>query len=497
VTDQAVRLRLHVRRFFCDHPACPKRTFAEPLPDLVPFRAQRTRRLARTLTVLAFALGGEAGARVSTQLRMPMSAASCVRIIRQTTLPPVATPRVLGVDDFALRRRHTYGTILVDLEQRRAVDLLPDRTADTLTTWLRQHPGVEVIARDRSTEYTRGAADGAPSAIQVADRWHLLHNLREAVERVLHRNDAHLRQLPLADPTPTPPKAKSRPRRIRPVTTSEQARQDVSRSQRRARYDAVRQLAANGVTHREIARRLHLSRTTVRRFVMTETFPERVPRRRRASSLDPYHAYVYQRWADGCTNGSQLWRELRAQGYPGGRRHVLRWIEQHRVVPAPTGPTAKRHRRSTPSEASLPTQGTPITTVGTVDLPAPRHLVWTFLRTPDELNATEHATLTRVQQDPHIMRVYTLAQQFHAMVRTRQAAHVSRWLAACATRGVPDLQTFAAALGHEEAAIRHALTEPWSTGPVEGHITRVKLVKRQMFGRANVDLLRQRVLYAA
>jgi transposase len=463
----------------------------------VPVRAQRTLRLTRTLTVLAFALGGEAGARVSAQLRMPISAASCICIIRQTTLPPAATPRVLGVDDFALRRRQRYATILVDLEQRRPVDLLPDRTADTFATWLREHHGIDVIARDRSTEYTRGAGDGAPTAIQVADRWHLLQNLREAVERVLHRNYAHLRHLPVADPPSIPPRVKIRPQRIRPLTSSEQARQDVIRSRRHARYDAVRQLAADGVAHREIARRLHLSRTTVRLFAMAEAFPERVPTRQRASIVDSYHAYLHQRWADGCTNGSQLWREIRAQGYRGGRRHVLRWIEQHRVVPAPTGPTAKRHCRSAPSEAPLTTQGTPIPTDGTADLPAPRHLVWTFLHPPDELNAAEQATLTRVQQDPHILRVYTLTQQFQQMVRTRQAAHLSRWLADCATSEVPDLQTFAAALGREEAAIRHALTEPWSTGPVEGHITRVKLVKRQMFGRANFDLLRQRVLYAA
>jgi transposase len=317
VTDHAVRLLLHVRRFFCDHPSCPKRTFAEPMPELLPFRAQRTLRLSRTLAMLAFALGGAAGARVSAQLRMPISAASCLRIVRRTPLPLAATPRVLGVDDFALRRGRTYATILVDLEQRRPVDLLPDRTAATLATWLRQHPGVEVIVRDRSTEYTRGAIAGAPTAIQVADRWHLLHNLREAVERVLNRHHAQLRQLPVADSPPLPAAAHLRPRRIRPVTASEQARQDVSRSQRFARYEAVRQLAAEGVPLREIARQLRLSRTTVRLFAMAETFPERATRRRSASILDPYHAYLHQRWAEGCTNGSQLWREIRAQGDGG------------------------------------------------------------------------------------------------------------------------------------------------------------------------------------
>ncbi len=145
----------------------------------------------------------------------------------------------------------------------------------------------------------------------------------------------------------------------------------------------------------------------------------------------------------------------------------------------------------------MTTQGMVAPTDATLALPAPRHLVWIFLRRPEELNAAEQDTLTRVQQDRQMMQVYTLAQQFQQMVRTRQAAHLATWLADCATSGIPDLQTFATALGREEAAIRHALTEPWSTGPVEGHITRVKLVKRQMFGRANFDLLRQRVLYAA
>ncbi len=185
-----------------------------------------------------------------------------------------------------MRMRRRYATLLVDLEQRRPIDLLP---IAPLRCWPRGSVSILglKLSRDRSTEYTRGAAAGAPTAIHVADRWHLLQNLREALERVLHRNYAHLQHLPVAEPPPLPPGVKPRPRRIRPVTASEQARQDVSRSQRRRRYDAVRQLVADGIAHREIARRLHLSRTTVRRFALADTFPKRVPRRRRTSMLDP------------------------------------------------------------------------------------------------------------------------------------------------------------------------------------------------------------------
>jgi hypothetical protein len=177
-------------------------------------------------------------------------------------------------------------------------------------------------------------------------------------------------------------------------------------------------------------------------------------------------------------------------------------IQLRRIRPVSTSEQARQdvsrsQHRSTPSGAPVTAQGKSSTTDRNTDLPAPRHVAWTFVRTPGKLNAADQATLTRVQQDPQIVRVSTLAQQFQQMVRTRQAAHLSRWLAACTTIGVPDLQTFAAALSREEAAIRQARTEPWSTGPVEGHVTRVKLVKRQMFEWANVDLLRQRVLHTA
>ena len=187
-----VHLQLNVRRFFCDNPACQQRTFVERLPGVVRSFARRTTRLAEAQRQIGLALGGEAGTRSATQQAMPVSADTLLRLASHSELAPAATPKVLGVDDWAWKKGQTYGTILVDLEQRCVVDLLADRTADTLATWLQAHPGVEIISRDRGGSYAEGARRGAPDAVQVADRWHLLANLREALERLLTRKHAAL-----------------------------------------------------------------------------------------------------------------------------------------------------------------------------------------------------------------------------------------------------------------------------------------------------------------
>jgi transposase len=222
------------------------------------------------------------------------------------------------------QRGRTYGTILVDLQSHRPVDLLADRSADTFSRWLLSHPGVEVISRDRSTEYLRGATEGAPGAQQVIDRWHLLKNLREALERLLPRLHEGLAALPAASNEGVA----ARPRQRR--TRAEGAASTASRLRRLARYEQVVQLSHQGASIIGIARQLHISRQTVRKYVQAGTFPEQARAFRTKSRLDPYLPFLQQRWEQGCRSANTLWQELLAGGFPGGYMLVYRWVQLQR-----------------------------------------------------------------------------------------------------------------------------------------------------------------------
>lgn len=475
MAEQAVRLRLQVRRFFCDKPTCPRRTFAEPLPDLVPAHAQRTVRLTRTLETIGFALGGAAGARLAHQLHMRVSGTTLLRIIRTTPMRQHPPPTVLGVDDFALCKGRTYGTILLDLERRCPIDLLPDRTAATLATWLRDHPTVQMITRDRALDYARGATDGAPQAIQVADRFHLLCNVRQAVERALLRLTPTLRRqialsateavvsIPSLEAAPPPPRYAPHP--------SLQRLQALRRTERAQRYQAVQERAAQGQTQRQIAQACGLSTITVRRWLQTDTLPPERRGYRATGKIDPSVPYVHTRLAAGCTNQSRLWREIREQGFTGTRSLVGKWIRGQ----------SGRH----PTPATAPA----------VALPSAAQIAWHICAPNDQPSRIDAGLWQQLLQHAEVQSLWEMTQPFLAMVRQRQPAQFSPWLTNCLTSTIPELRNFARGLQRDAAAVMAALAVPWSNGPVEGHIHRVKLIKRSMYGRANFDLLRQRVLY--
>jgi len=460
-----VRLVLDVRRFRCANEPCARQTFAERILHLVPVHSQRTTQLTQVLRAMTFEVNAEAGARITRHLNMPVSADTLLRILRHTVMEPAPTPRVLGVDDWAFKKGNRYGTILVDLERRYPVDLLPDRTAETLAAWLEAHPSIEIVSRDRSNEYIAAIQAGAPWAVQVADRWHLLHNLSDALQRMLekHANAVRLAAKHVQGDTVS----SERETATAPVIAGPPTR-------RQLRFNEVKRLVAEGYSQRVIARRLHMGRNTIRRYVALDELPRYQLRGPRASAITAYVPYLETRWMEGCHNSRVLREELRQQGYRGSYSSVRRFVQRYR--------TGRRRALS-----SLPPVIRPL---------SPRQAAWLLVRTPEQLSAEQNAYRAALcQMCLEIAVAYELAQRFVLMVRHRQVSRLDPWLADAQAGAVSQLKTFAAGLRKDYGAVRAALELEWSNGPVEGHVNRLKVIKRDMYGRAQFDLLRLRVLH--
>jgi transposase len=468
---RAGQIDLQVRRFRCSGPACPRRIFAERLPAVAPPRVRRTARLAEAQRRIAFSAGGEAGARLASRLAMPVSGDTLLRLIRAAPPPATATPRVVGIDDWAWRRGRRYGTLVVDLERNRPVDMLPDRDAQTVGAWLKDHPGVAIVARDRAGAYADGIRSGAPGAVQVGDRWHLLCNLGDALARAL---DRHQRDLQAAAAIAVEAQPSTQAASEVPPASSAAPLVPDRHATRRARFDEALALHGQGWPVRRIARALGVNRQTVHGWLRSGQLPT-WRQRPRGNAVDRHAEHLQQRWDEGCRNAAQLWREIRVQGFPGQLRTVQRWVRRRRSAD-PTAPGLSR-------------------TTGAWPTPSRYRAAWLVVADPERLKAMEQRFVDALMaRSPELDHLISLAREFRTLVRCKQASRLDGWLAAA--RGSA-LAGFAEGLARDLAAVRAALSLPWSTGPVEGQISRLKTIKRTMCGRAGFELLRRRLLEAA
>lgn len=506
IVGYAVQLRAGIRRYFCDNKACERCTFAEQFPGFLAVKSRRTQRLIRQHQAIAFALGGEAGQQFCARSGIFISADTLIRAMRRTPDQAIPTPRVLGIDDWAKRKGQEYGTILVDLETRQPVDVLDSRTVEAVVAWLKAHPGVEKVSRDRGSEYVKGVSEGAPDAEPIADRWHLLSNLREALVSLLEKKPAALRAAaqvtlvesgqelpPDNDATDKPAEENQQisvscqdnqePNEIASIAQQEKA---ARRERRQARFGQVHAVYETVGSMREVARQLHMSRRAVKRYLNTEHCPQYPEGSSRRSKLTPYLKTLQDRWQAGCTNASQLWREIRQEGFTGSRGLVARWAAQERKrLPGPI-----RYRRQ--QDATF--QALPLPTPPVIPWSAKR-ASWLIVKKPPDLTEEEKEALQRmIQADPQVALGVDLARQFSTIVRHRQENKLDGWFESVKTSGIPALLSFANGLQKDLRAVRNALRYVWSQGQTEGQVNRLKFIKRSMYGRANFDLLRKRVL---
>jgi transposase len=485
-----VRIQLTVRKFVCRNATCTRRIFTERLPDLIATYARKTHRLITVLRAIGMAVGGKAGARLATRLRLPASAATLLRLVRGGPIPPAPALQAVGVDEWAWRRGHRYGTILVDLATHRVVDLLPERSAATLAAWLAQHPAITVVCRDRSPLYADGIRRGAPQAVQVVDRFHLVRNLREAVEAFLVTKRpmlqaAAVRTAQVLASSVTPVPATLMYAGKRQCSQTRQQQREVAQQRRHApwvtTYETIHALSAQGAGITTIARQLGISRPTVYAYLRRSTPPAPRSPQRSGQVLRPYMPYLIRRWREGITDSMRLWREIQALGYTHSARTVCRFITQLRRA----------------ADAGLPpeSQGSPYTRP---QGPSARAVSFAIVCPVAKRSDDAQTYLNQLcQVDARIARAYALSQAFLALMRERRGDDLEAWRAEATHCGIDELARFAQGLQDDLSAITTGLTLEWNNGVTEGQIHRLKLVKRQGYGRNGFALRRQRLLQAA
>ncbi len=455
LSGRIVQLVVVARRFRCDAVLCGRQIFTERFPEgvLAP-SARRTTRLDCIVHHLGLALGGRPAALFARRLMLPVSNDTLLRVVRRRSRPRSDPLKVIGIDDWAWRRNHRYASIICNLERRRIVTLLPDREPATAQAWFAAHPTIGIIARDRGGGYGEAAARALPHAVQVADRWHLMENASRAFLDAVRKSMRQIRSAIGA----TTINAK--------LLTAAERIQYEGYLRREETNTTILALSKNGMAIKQIARQTGYSRKLVRQVIRGE---RNDVFRTRQGSLDVHLPWLDDQWASGCRTGAELWRRLTARGFRGSLRVVGEW--------------ATRRRRAEKADAE-----------NLQRIPSARTIARLMTIGRDTLSKAETVTVAAIEAGvPTLVEAREIIAEFHMMIRRKAAAELTPWIDRARASLVA---SFASGVSKDEAPVRAAITLPWSNGQTEGQITRLKLVRRQMYGRGNIDLLQARLIGA-
>jgi transposase len=474
---QIVRLELIVKKFFCCETSCPQKIFAERLSGFLEPYSRLTSRLRVVVSAIAGAFNAKAGARLGEHLGIHFSRMTYLRSLLSIVVPPVGQVKQVGIDDFAWKRGKSYGTVVVDLASHAIIDVLPDREAATVAKWLEDHQEIEVVSRDRGGNYLDGATQGAPQAVQCADRWHLCANVGEAVEHFLIRTQTQLPQQEPREPSLPSEAPAQRPLSSYSATPAQQGRSQARLMRKWKVYQRVKELYAQGLSLRKIGEELGLARNTVRKYFRQPPEPPLpTPRPFRESLLDPYSDYLLERLSQGCRNAAQLFREIQDKGFTGSLSITKAYV---RFLQKSTASGKAPRTRKQRAEAI-----------------SPRELRWLLTRKREKLDKEEQARLDQLLTvSTEVQTVHTLVQGFLSMVRERKGQQLRAWMEEATRSGIAEMKSFVAGIERDYDAVKTGLTLPWSQGPVEGAVNKIKTHKRLMYGRAGFRLLRQKMLH--
>ncbi|WP_077889190.1 ISL3 family transposase [Escherichia coli] len=434
-SGQTLWLVFSVRHWYCRNPACSRKIFAESLAPFASSHQQSSQALQNLQRQLGLIAGGEAGKRAATAVGLRCSADTLLRRVINTPETKQSGAPHVGIDEWAWHRGHRYGTLIVNLDTHRPLVLLPGRDQRTLATWFRKYPEIQVVSRDRSGVYATAAREGAPQARQVADRWHLLKNIGDALERMMYRHIPLIRLIaselsPKKSPEPelsVPAALLRRPERLKQQT----------RKKRHQRWTEVMALHNKGCSFREISRITGLSRVTVSRWVRSGTFPEMSTRPPKRGLLDPWREWLKEQRESGNYNASRIWREMVSR--------VSRWL-----------------------------------------------MPWRIIR--GEENYASRFISLMCEKEPELKIAQQLVLEFYRILKNQNKSQLSSWFTRVHESGSAEFRRVVAGMEADAAAICEAISSRWSNGVVEGHVNRLKMLKRQMYGRAGFELLRQRVM---